>query len=186
MAAAARRRSTTTVDPFLPQLTERLSNLTRAGFDATLLVRSAAAAGPLPTTIPPPPSSGASSISYPRKCRTKALQSPTPSQRAGTLARGHTTTSHPGRARRRLPHSAQAAENLAMTTPEMCSTGSVCGNPFQSVSRGLAALGLRSACHRLLCGPLRHGEEMRWEPWMTRCRSTAGTGSRCLICKASE
>ena len=34
-----------TADPFLPELEERLSNLTRAGFDATLLVRSAAAAG---------------------------------------------------------------------------------------------------------------------------------------------
>jgi hypothetical protein len=37
-----------TADPFLPELTERLSNLTRAGFDATLLVRSTAAEGPLP------------------------------------------------------------------------------------------------------------------------------------------
>jgi hypothetical protein len=42
----------TTADPFLPELTERLSNLTRAGFDATLLVRSAAAAGPLPDDHP--------------------------------------------------------------------------------------------------------------------------------------
>jgi hypothetical protein len=31
----------------MPDLVERLNNLTRAGFDATLLVRSAAAAGPL-------------------------------------------------------------------------------------------------------------------------------------------
>jgi hypothetical protein len=42
----------TTSDPFLPELTERLSNLTWAGFDATLLVRSAAAAGPLPDDHP--------------------------------------------------------------------------------------------------------------------------------------
>jgi hypothetical protein len=42
----------TTADSFLPELTERLSNLTRAGFDATLLVRSAAAAGPLPDDHP--------------------------------------------------------------------------------------------------------------------------------------
>jgi hypothetical protein len=41
-----------TKDPFLPQLAERLSNLTRAGFDATLLVRSAAAAAPLPDDHP--------------------------------------------------------------------------------------------------------------------------------------
>jgi hypothetical protein len=37
-----------TADPFLPQLAERLTNLTWAGFDATQLVRSAAASGPLP------------------------------------------------------------------------------------------------------------------------------------------
>jgi hypothetical protein len=43
---------TTTADSFLPQLIRRLSNLTRAGFDATLLVRSAAAAGPLPDDHP--------------------------------------------------------------------------------------------------------------------------------------
>jgi hypothetical protein len=32
--------SSTTADPFLPELTERLSNLTRAGLDATLLLQS--------------------------------------------------------------------------------------------------------------------------------------------------
>ena len=42
----------TTADPFLPELEERLGNLTRAGFDATNLVRSAAAAGPLPEDHP--------------------------------------------------------------------------------------------------------------------------------------
>jgi conjugative relaxase-like TrwC/TraI family protein len=41
-----------TADSFLPELEERLSSLTRAGFDATLLVRSAAAAGPLPDDHP--------------------------------------------------------------------------------------------------------------------------------------
>jgi hypothetical protein len=41
-----------TADPFLPALEERLNNLMRAGFDATLLVRSAAAAGPLPDDHP--------------------------------------------------------------------------------------------------------------------------------------
>jgi AAA domain len=41
-----------TADPFLPELEERLINLTEAGFDATLLVRSAAAAGPLPDDHP--------------------------------------------------------------------------------------------------------------------------------------
>jgi len=41
-----------TADPFLPELTERLSYLTRAGFDATFLMRSAAAVGPLPDDHP--------------------------------------------------------------------------------------------------------------------------------------
>jgi hypothetical protein len=41
-----------TADPFLPTLEERLSNPARAGFDAALLVRSAAAAGPLPDDHP--------------------------------------------------------------------------------------------------------------------------------------
>jgi hypothetical protein len=41
-----------TADPFLRELEGRLTNLTRAGFDATLLVRSAAAAGPLPDDYP--------------------------------------------------------------------------------------------------------------------------------------
>jgi hypothetical protein len=42
----------TIADPFLPELAQRLSNLTSAGFDATDLIRSAAAAGPLPDDHP--------------------------------------------------------------------------------------------------------------------------------------
>jgi AAA domain len=41
-----------TADPFVPELTEGLSDLTRAGYDATLLLRSAAGAGPLPDDHP--------------------------------------------------------------------------------------------------------------------------------------
>jgi hypothetical protein len=41
-----------TADSFLPELTARLSDLTRAGSDATLLVRSAATEGPLPDDHP--------------------------------------------------------------------------------------------------------------------------------------
>jgi conjugative relaxase-like TrwC/TraI family protein len=41
-----------TRDPFLPELTERLSDLNRAGFDATHLLRSAAGGGPLPDDHP--------------------------------------------------------------------------------------------------------------------------------------
>jgi hypothetical protein len=48
----ARDAPRATADPFLPELAERLTNLARAGFDATLLVRSAAAAGPLPDDHP--------------------------------------------------------------------------------------------------------------------------------------
>jgi hypothetical protein len=36
----------------MPELEERLSNLSRAGFDATHLLQSAAAAGPLPDDHP--------------------------------------------------------------------------------------------------------------------------------------
>jgi hypothetical protein len=39
-------------DPFLPELEERFTNLARAGFDATQLARSAAAAGVLPDDHP--------------------------------------------------------------------------------------------------------------------------------------
>jgi hypothetical protein len=42
----------TTADTFLPELTERLSTIARAGLDATHLVRSAAAAAPLPDDHP--------------------------------------------------------------------------------------------------------------------------------------
>ena len=48
----AREAPRATADPFLPELAERLTNLARAGFDATLLVRSAAAVGPLPDDHP--------------------------------------------------------------------------------------------------------------------------------------
>ena len=64
-----------TADPFLPELAERLNNLTRAGFDAALLMRSAAAAGPLPDDHPAAASGGASSTGY-RKRRTRTPQPP--------------------------------------------------------------------------------------------------------------
>jgi hypothetical protein len=85
-----------TADPFMAELVERLNNLTRAGFDATLRVRSAAAAGPCPTTTPPQPSGGASSISY-RKRRTRSPAAVPATQRT-------TTTSHDKQ--RPLPRSA--------------------------------------------------------------------------------
>ena len=89
-----------TADPFMAELVERLNNLTRAGFDATLLVRSAAAAGPLPDDHhPPQPSGGASSISY-RKRPTRSLLPPA----AVPATRRTTTTSHDKQ--RPLPRSA--------------------------------------------------------------------------------
>ena len=41
-----------TTDPFLPELEQRLTNLSAAGFDAAVVVRSAAGAGPLPDDHP--------------------------------------------------------------------------------------------------------------------------------------
>jgi hypothetical protein len=98
----ARESPRAAADPFLPELAERLTNLARAGFDATLLVRSAAAAGPLPDDHPAAASGGASSISYPQ----------TPNQAPATAhaapaTRQITTPSrdrhHPGRAWRPPP-----------------------------------------------------------------------------------
>jgi len=48
----AREIPRVTADPILPELEERLHNLSRAGYDATQLVRSAAAVGPLPDDHP--------------------------------------------------------------------------------------------------------------------------------------
>jgi hypothetical protein len=72
-----------TRDPFLPELTERLSDLTRSGYDATHLLRSAAAAGPLPDDHPAaalwwrildqlPQTQTATSIAFPATRRTTA------------------------------------------------------------------------------------------------------------------
>jgi hypothetical protein len=86
-------------DTFVPELTERLINLTRAGFDATLLVRSAAAAGPLPDDHP------AAALWW----RILDQLPETPNQEPATSAavpetRRTTTTSHDKR--RPLPRSA--------------------------------------------------------------------------------
>jgi hypothetical protein len=55
--------SSVTADRFLPELAEKLKNLTQAGFDATLLLRSAAAAGALPDDHPAAALGGESSTS---------------------------------------------------------------------------------------------------------------------------
>ena len=98
-----------TADPFLPELAERLTNLTRAGFDATLLVRSAAAAGPLPDDHP------AAALWWRILDQLPANAEPGPrNPRRRPSDQAHPTThptgSAPSRARHRLPRSARAAE----------------------------------------------------------------------------
>ena len=112
-----------TADPFLPELEERLTNLTRAGFDATHLLRSAAAEGPLPDDHP------AAALWWrilDQLPETPNQQPATPEADPGDQAharRGHSTSSHPGRARRRHRRSARAADPASgpIATPEMCS-----------------------------------------------------------------
>ena len=99
-----------TADPFLPELAERLHNLTRAGFDATLLVLSAAAAAPLPDDHPAAALWWRILDQLPDNPRTRTQRQPTPSQRRGARPRGQRSSSDLGRARRRLPPSAQAAD----------------------------------------------------------------------------
>jgi len=78
-----------TADPFLPELEERLSNLTRAGFHATHLVRSAAAAGPLPDDHP------AAALWWRILDRLPQTPNQDPASRgAATATRRTTTTSH--------------------------------------------------------------------------------------------
>ena len=109
----AREVPSATADPFLPELEERLSNLTRAGFDAThCSCGRRPPQDPYPTTTPPQPSGGASSTSY-RKRRTRNPPPLRRSRRPGAPRRGHSTSTHPYRAWRRLARSARAAEKLA-------------------------------------------------------------------------
>jgi hypothetical protein len=96
-----------TADPFLPELEGRLTNLTRAGFDATHLLRSAAAAGPLPDDHP------AAALWW--RILDQLPETPNPqllrrSRRPGAPRRGHSTGSHPCRAWRRHRRSARAAD----------------------------------------------------------------------------
>jgi hypothetical protein len=123
MAATARHRSpSATADSFLPELAERLSNLARAGFDATLLVRSAATAGPYPMTtrrrplVAHPRSATANAEPRPRHPR----GSPSDSAHDHEITRPAATQA----ARRRLPRSAQAAENVD-ATPAKCFAGPI-------------------------------------------------------------
>jgi hypothetical protein len=98
-----------TADPFLPELAERLSNLTGAGFDTTHLIRLAAPAGPLPDDHP------AAALWWrildqlsPRK----ANQNPVTRWLSQRLRKGpqrHPGSRHPGRAQCRLARSDQAA-----------------------------------------------------------------------------
>jgi conjugative relaxase-like TrwC/TraI family protein len=84
-----------TADPFLPELQERLTNLTRAGFDATLHLRSAIATGPLPDDHP------AAALWW----RILDQLPETPNQEPATPATRHTTTASHDK-HRPLPRSA--------------------------------------------------------------------------------
>jgi len=113
MAATSCHRSpSATADPSMPDLVERLNNLTRAGFDATQLVRSAAAAAPLRDDHPAAALWWRIFEQLPQTPNQE--QPPRQSQRPGARPRPHTTSSHRCRAGRRLPRSAQAAETSAL------------------------------------------------------------------------
>ena len=73
---------------------------------------------PYPTTTPPRPFGGASSISF-RKRRTRLSQHPALSHRRSRQPRRHWASGDPGRAWRLRPNSVRAAENLAITTPQV-------------------------------------------------------------------
>jgi hypothetical protein len=108
-----------TADPFLPKLEERLGNLTRAGFDATNLIRSAAAAGPLPDDHP------AAALWWRILDQLPETPHQDPASRGQSQPpdvwpRPHTSGSHPGRARRRLPRSARAAETSTEHNTKTC------------------------------------------------------------------
>jgi hypothetical protein len=101
-----------TADSFLPELEERLTNLAWAGFDAVVLVRSAAGAGPLPNDHP------AAALWW--RILDQLPQTPSqkpPSQRPDAQPRRHPASSHPGRARHRLRRSARVAETSPPDPP---------------------------------------------------------------------
>jgi hypothetical protein len=107
----AREVPSATAEPFMPELEERLSNLTRAGYGATLLVRSAAAAAPLPDDHPAAALWWRILDQLPQTPNQEPA-TPRQSQRPGARPRPHTTSSHRCRARRPLPRSVRAAENV--------------------------------------------------------------------------
>jgi hypothetical protein len=152
-------------DPFLPELEERLSNLTRAGFDATQRLRSAAAARPLPDDHPAQPCGGASSTSY-RKRRTRNPPPLRRSRRPVARARCHSTGSRPCRARHRPGRSARAADLVSRRRTSAERFGRVrCRNSLCYVSRcrfaphgrsGPVLAALRSGPHGQGAMPGRH------------------------------
>jgi hypothetical protein len=112
-----------TADPFLPELEERLSNLTRAGFDATHLLRSATGEEPLPDDHPAAALWWRILDELLPQMPNQDPVTPDADQRLGARPRCDSTNSHPGRARRHHPRSAPAAETSPpdpITTPKMC------------------------------------------------------------------
>ena len=119
-----------TADPFLPELTERLSNLSRAGFDATLLVRSASAEGPLPDDHPAAALWWRILDQLAPQMPNRHPATPNPVPTTGAQPRRHPAGSGPCRARHRLRRSARAAERHCPMPLEWfrlwCRTGGPC------------------------------------------------------------
>jgi hypothetical protein len=103
-ATQATQAMQASADQLVPGLTDEPSGPT---LHAHLLLL---AAGGADRTNAPGRSRRQSSISYPRKRRTRTPQPSTPSHRPGTRPRRHPTSSHPCRARHRRPRSARVAE----------------------------------------------------------------------------
>jgi hypothetical protein len=89
-----------------------LSNLTRAGYDATLLVRSAAAAAPLPDDHPAAALWWRILDQLPQTPNQQPATSE-PIPRPGARPQPNATSSDPSRAPRRHPRAARAAGALA-------------------------------------------------------------------------
>ena len=131
----AERSPGATADPFLPELEEKLTSLTRAGFDATQLVRSAAAAGPLPDDHPAAALWWRILDQLPKR-RTKNPQPLRRSQRPGARTTKSRDQQRPGRARRRLPRSVRAAETSRRINNRPQPASSTCGHAGSHVTDG--------------------------------------------------
>ena len=150
-----------TADPFLPELAERLSNLTRAGFDATL-PRAVGGRRRTPTRRPPRRSP---LVAHPRSATANAEPGPrNPQRRPSDQAHDHDVTDqrHPCRARRRLRRSARAAENVAASQRRRSVSQSLLPNSSTDQGRLLRGGDWQCPVRRLRhFGERRLGKEVR-------------------------